>query len=762
MDLWSIELDNYDKNHNEKNETIFTLANGYRGLRGALEFSKLGNKGNFIAGVFDKAQGQVSEIVNCQDPLGLNIYIENEMVDIEKCVVEGFKRTLNMKKGVLITEFTVTTAKGRTLGIKSERFVSRNNVHRWASKYEVTAENFSGKLFIENYIQGGVTNSSWDVMNRTKHLKVTKCTDVNPGIALEANTLDKGTEIIECTRLMGENDQGSIFRKRRYCDFGQMVSEVYETIIKQGSTHTIYKYGVTYTSRDTEKNLYCTALEDIDDFIALGYEDEKGMHSCAWNKLWDNIDIEIQGDDKAQRGIRYNLFQLASSAYDGDGRVSIAAKALHGEGYKGHVFWDTEVFMLPFFIYEWPRAARSLLMYRYNTLKGARENAELSGYKGARFPWESADDGIETTPKWGIDYEGNWVRIWTGDEEFHIDSDIAFGIIEYYRATGDKEFLINYGMEMLLDTAKFWQSRVEYNKEKDRYEINSVIGPDEFHEHVNNNVFTNYLAKWNIEKALYYKEWLSKEDEHKLRLLCNSLCLSSKDFDEWKNIASKIYIPTNKEGTIIEQFEGYFNLKHIEIKEYDENSMPVWPKEVKLDRLGETQLIKQADVVQLMLMLPEEFSDEIKKVNYQYYEKRTMHKSSLSPSMYSILGLSVGDTSNAYKYFIKTVYTDLEDNQGNTDSGLHGASTGGSWQSVVFGFAGLSVLKDGTLKLKPWIPKHWKMLKFKLNWQRSKVTVSIYQNHFEIASDKEIKIEINNKIYETNKNSNLLIQQGKQ
>lgn len=757
MDLWSLELDDYNKSNNEKYGTIFALANGYRGLRGAVEFSKLGKRGNLIAGVFDKAQAQVTEIVNCQDPLGFNIYIENEIVDFEQCSVESFKRILDMEKGILISDFTITTVKGRTLNIKSERFVSKSNIHRWTSKYEIIAKNFSGKVFIENYIQGGVTNSSWDVMNRTKHLKVVKCSDINPGIALETETIDNSIGIIECTRLMGENSQGNIFRVRRYSDFGEMASEVYELMIKQGSPEIIYKFGVTYTSRDTENKLYCTALKEMDDFIVTGYEKEKEMHCCAWRAIWDHIDIGIQGDDKAQRGIRFNLFQLASSAYEGDNRISIAAKALHGEGYKGHVFWDTEVFMLPFFIYARPEVAKSLLMYRYNTLKGARENAELSGYKGARFPWESADDGKETTPKWGFDYEGNPVRIWTGDEEFHINSDIVFGIIEYFRATGDEDFLINYGIEILLDTAKFWQSRVEYNRDKDRYEINSVIGPDEFHEHVNNNVFTNYLAKWNIEKALYFKEWLKEMDDYKLRLLCNSLCINEKDFAIWKAIADKMYIPTSTDGTIIEQFEGYFNLKYLEITEHDENSMPVWPKKTKLDKLGETQLIKQADVVQLMLMLPEEFSDEIKKVNYEYYEQRTMHKSSLSPSMYSILGLAVGDTSNSYKYFMKTVYTDLEDNQGNTDFGLHGASTGGSWQSVIFGFAGLSVGKDGNLKLKPWIPEHWEKLDIKLNWQGCLLTVSIYQNHIELSAAKEITVEINSKSYNVAKNSKLLV-----
>lgn len=757
MKLWNIELNNYNRNENKKYETIFVLANGYRGLRGAVEFSTLGNRGNFLAGIFDKAKAQVSEIVNCQDPLGFNIYVDDELVDLEQCNVNNFKRTLNMKKAVLSTEIVITTPKGKKLQINSERYVSKNNVHRWAGKYEITPINFTGKVFLENYIDGSVTNNSDDVMNRTKHLNLAAAYDIKPGIALETETIDKAIGIIECSRLIGENNNGNFFRARRYKALGERISEVYEMFMAQESTEVIYKYGVTYTSRDTESNLYYTALKDINDFVREGYEEEKEKHCNEWAKVWEDIDIKIEGDNKAQIGIRFNLFQLASSAYEGDSKVSIAAKALHGEGYKGHVFWDTEVFMLPFFIYTRPEVARALLMYRYNTLKGARENARIGGYKGARFPWEAADDGTEVTPKWGFDYEGNAVRIWTGDEEFHINSDIAFGIVEYFRTTNDEDFLINYGAEILLDTAKFWQSRVEYNQEKDRYEINSVIGPDEFHEHVDNNVFTNYLAKWNIEKALYFKKWLQEKDQNKLKLLCNQLCISEKDFEMWEIIANNIYIPKSEDGTIIEQFEGYFNLKYISITEHDQNSMPVWPKDAKLDRLGEIQLLKQADVVQLMLMLPEEFSDEIKKANYEYYEQRTMHKSSLSPSMYSILGLSVGDTSNAYKYFMKTVYTDLEDNQGNTEFGLHGASTGGSWQSVVFGFAGLSVGKDGKLKLKPWIPAQWEKLSFNIIWQGSKIKICIFQNYIEIYSNKDNVIEVNSKVYKINKNSNLIV-----
>jgi kojibiose phosphorylase len=750
MTLWRVEQKEYLKTENRKFETLFTLANGYRGLRGALEFTKIGEKGNFIAGVFDKASAQVTEIVNAQDPLALNIYCDDELIDMEACEVLHFNRSLNMLEGVLYTETELKTIKGKIIKLKSERFVSRNNVHRWAAKYEIISVNFSGKIFIESVIDGTVTNSSLDPLNLSKHFNVRKTFDANPGIGLNTLTFDKKISIVEATRLVAENNFGNVFKSRKYSTLGEKVREVYSAVLTHGENCTVYKLGTSFTSRDTIQDLKLRSKTELDDFTIDGYEREKKSHKAVWQKIWQDIDIKIDGDNESQVGIRFNLYQLASTAYEGDERISIAAKGLHGEGYKGHVFWDTEIFMLPFFIYTRPQVARALLMYRYNTLEGARKNAETSGFKGARFPWEAADEGLEVTPKWGIDIDGTSVRIWTGDEEFHINSDIVFAIVEYYRATGDKDFLIKYGLEILLDTTKFWQSKVEYNEKEDRYEINRVIGPDEFHDHVNNNVFTNYLAKWSIKKTLELVDWIKEKYNVVFRNLCNKLSLNELDFNAWKTIEEKMYIPTSKDGKLIEQFEGYFNMSDIEITEFDENDMPVWP-DFKGLKYTETQLIKQPDVIQLMIMLGAEFRDDLKKENYEYYEKRTMHKSSLSPSVYSIMGLSVGDTTNAYKYFMKTISTDLKDNQGNTDFGIHSASTGGSWQTAIMGFGGLSVDKEEVLNIKPWIPEHWNEMNFNINWRDARIYVTIRQDKIIVKATASSKVRIYNNEYNLKK-----------
>lgn len=260
---------------------------------------------------------------------------------------------------------------------------------------------------------------------------------------------------------------------------------------KKEKSYEIVKLIVLVSSRENVEDIFKSSQNKLERAKELGVERLLSEHIEEYDKLWDVAKLEVIGDEVADRSLKFNVFHLLSMANPEDERVSLGAKGLHGEGYKGHVFWDTEIFMLPFYIYTNPKAARAMLMYRYNLLDAARENARKNEYKGAQFPWESADTGQEETPKWGYDYLGKPVRIWTGDIEYHISADIAFAVLEYVRATDDIEFLLNYGAEIVIETARFWASICKYNEEKDRYEINDVIGPDEFHEHCNNNAYTS-------------------------------------------------------------------------------------------------------------------------------------------------------------------------------------------------------------------------------------------------------------------------------
>jgi len=754
-DKWLIFQNEYNTEVNPRYETLFTLTNGYMGVRGTFEEGSEGERsGNFIAGIFDKSDAQVREIVNAQNWLRIKLYVEGEELSLDKCQLIEFKRILDMKKGILFRSMLIKDSKDRITRIEGYRFISRSDLHRSAIKLFVTPVNYSGVVGIESIIDGTVLNSADSPKHRVKHLKVADNSSLNKsGVYLETATIDDDIRIAtgSAVRLYHYEDKekNNIAKFKRFLPLGERSIEYFEFDGTENKTVVIDKFIITYTSRDVKKGLLKSTVEkELFAFAGEGIDKELQRHIEVYEELWSVADINIEGDEEADKALRFNIFHLMSSVNENDPMVSIAAKALHGEGYKGHVFWDTEIFMLPFFIYVHPKAAKTLLMYRYNMLDAARKNAALNGYKGAQYPWESADTGEEETPKWGFDYMGNPVRIWTGDLEHHITADIAFAVWEYFRATEDIEFMLNYGAEIIFETARFWVSRCEYVKELDRYEINNVIGPDEFHEHVDNNAYTNYLAKWNIKKGLELINMLKEKYPEHYHAISNKICLTNEEMEKWKEVEEKIYIPYDKDKKLIEQFEGYFDKKDYVIDKFDENNMPIWPEGVDITKLGDTQLIKQADVVMLMLLLGEEFDEETKRINYEYYEKRTMHKSSLGPSMYAIMGLKVGDHKNAYQSFMRSANVDLVDNQGNTKEGLHAASAGGTWQVAVFGFGGMEIDKEGALNINSWLPEKWDKLSYKVFWKGNLIEVIVTKQEVTVKKLKgkgNIKVKVKGK-----------------
>jgi kojibiose phosphorylase len=443
--------------------------------------------------------------------------------------------------------------------------------------------------------------------------------------------------------------------------------------------------------------------------------------TVAWRAKWNTCDCVVTGDVEATRALRFNIYHLLIAANENDPRANIGAKSMSGEGYKGHVFWDTEIFLLPFYIFTQPESAKALLKYRYNTLKGAIENAQANGFKGAQYAWESADTGSETTPKWTADGAN---RIWTGEEEIHVSACVAFGVLSYVTATGDQQFMRDFGAEILYQTSRFWVDRLEWNEGQGHFELTSVIGPDEFHEHVDNNTFTNWMAKWHLEQAARVFSELSAEGSSEHENLLERLKLNADEVGKWVEVAEEIYLPYDPSRKLIERFEGYFKLEDIPITEWDENHMPRYPEGHDHFSLNGSMLLKQPDVIMLNYLLPDEFIDAVKAANYAFYEKRTMHKSSLSPAIHSIMGIEVGDISSAHRYFERSAFVDLINNQGNTQDGMHIASAGGTWQSLVCGFGGFRV-KHGKMTFKPWLPKQWSDIRFSLKWQGNDVAVTI-------------------------------------
>ncbi len=724
---WIIEEKKSGKKTAGKYETVFALGNGYRSLRGQSPFAPSYIPGNFIAGIFDKSEAQVTELVNLPDPLPMQFFVDYEKVSTEGDGCSSSRRWLDMEKALLVTEINYSAENGSSVSISSERFVSRANVHEWTEKWTCMAKNFSHRMLVSIAIDGNIISSKHNPIEAAKHFDVENAASHElakglSALSMNVKTFEKGlwvTEAVCLSPATGSSALGLIRVRRGK----EKIEAVYELNLEEGIPVVFYRYGTTWSGRDketlgtSESEINAQALRGLNTFVSYGYENSKADHEAALRRFWDSSDIIIEGDERAQRGLRFNILQLYNCASDTDDTVSIGAKGLHGEGYRGHVFWDTETFMLPFFIFTQPKIARNLLSYRYNTIEGARENARKNTMRGSRFAWESADAGTETTPQWGVDYGGNRVRIWTGDIEVHINADITYAILKYLQITGDVYFLETRGFPLLLETALFWSDFVLFNEKEDRYEIRDVIGPDEFHEHVDNNTFTNYLVKWSLRKTLEYIVLYQKTNPFLIETALHNAGIAEADLEKWKLIEHKMYIPIKENSEIIEQFEGYSQLKDILVSEHDENGMPLWPKGVDVTKLGETTLLKQADVVMLFGMLGEEFTHDIKQKNYIYYEKRTMHKSSLSPSMYAMIGLSINRTDHAYDYFIKAIETDLSDNQGNTDSGLHAASAGGSWQVAVYGFGGLTVDRENRVHINPWLPPLWTSLSYSFAWR---------------------------------------------
>jgi kojibiose phosphorylase len=423
--------------------------------------------------------------------------------------------------------------------------------------------------------------------------------------------------------------------------------------------------------------------------------------------------VIIEGDTKAQLGIRYNIYQLRINASAHDSRYSIAAKGLTGFGYRGHIFHDTEIFMLPFFTYVMPEIARNLLLYRYHTLPAARRKAANNGYKGAQYAWESTLSGEEVTPPSIIHPEtGEVIPVLNGSLELHITASIAYAVWQYWRVTCDEGFMREYGAEILLNTAMFWASRAEKNITHNDYEITNVIGPDEWHEHVNNNAYTNYMARWNIHIGLETLDWLQTTAPEKAKELSQQLDLTKQELDHWRDVERHLCIPQDQETGLFEQFDGFFKLKHLDQSKY-KGRKDSYQAILGIQGVQEYQIVKQADVLMLLTVLDDQFDLKTKHVNWDYYYPITDHDygSSLTPALHVILACELGLTNEAYELFMKGALVDLENLRGNTPEGIHTACSGAVWQAAIFGFAGLRLNNGDYLTNAHW-PEGWARLAF--------------------------------------------------
>lgn len=733
---WLIWEKNWDKDLQQRQESLFTLGNGYLGSRGIYEEIPPGAcPGTFIAGVYDSTGAQVTELINAPNPIDFRIISDGEKLDPTSMDVVSHSRVLDISKGLLARKTIYSNNKKNKFNYQSLRFFSMRQKHIGAMQVCLTPMDSGANITVESAVDDGIRNKGIVTEGRKKHFHINEFNKFGPINYLCVKTFDKDILISYATILkMYFNYKTTTIPHR-----------VFHMHVKKGETVCFTRYFSIHTSwHISPKIVRSRAIKTLRVAANKSFEQLLKENTRAWSKKWNISDVQIGGDSSADLALRFNIYHLLIAGNDDDGMSSIGAKTLSGEGYRGHVFWDMEIFMLPFYIFTQPLLAKSLLLYRYKRLEQAKKIALDRGYKGALFPWESADSGEESTPSWHKDFDGRIIEIYTMLREHHISADIAFAVWHYYTVTNDHDFMINYGLEMLVETARFWMSRLEWNNHKKSYCIRDIIGPDEFHERVNDNAYTNVMAKWNINTAVSMIRIFKRKYPDAAKNLLKRLKHTNKEIHDMTQRASLIDNTAPGKKGIFEEFDGYFNKKYVRLKNIHKNIIPEAPIRIKVKDFNKTQFVKQADVLMFLYLLSGVYSTGIVKKNYEYYIKRTLHKSSLSPAIHAIMASRVGDNARAYKYFEKALYIDLQDFYGNTVNGIHAASLGGVWQSVINGFAGVQIINGKILSINPNLPQGWRSLKFTLKWNNIDLYISVYSKSVEVfyrsKNIKSIKI----------------------
>jgi kojibiose phosphorylase len=480
---------------------------------------------------------------------------------------------------------------------------------------------------------------------------------------------------------------------------------------RPGQTARLDRAVVLVTSRDLA-DPPAAAAKRLAGAGALGIRDLVQAHVEAWDRRWQAADVRVEGDPSAQRALRFAGYHLISAANPEDDRVSVGARGLTGEAYRGHVFWDTEIYMLPFYVHTDPPSARALLMYRYHTLDAARRKARVLGYRGALYAWESADTGDEVTPPTAVMPDGRVVPVLTGEQEQHISADVAYAVWQYWRATGDDAFMLAAGVDILVETARFWASRARIEGDG-RAHIRGVIGPDEYHENVDDNAYTNVMAGWNLDRAADAVGIVQRTREWPR--VGARLGLTEHEPDDWRRVAAALVTGFDPDTGLFEQFAGYFSLEDIDVTAHRRCATPI---DVCLgrERIQRSQVIKQADVVALSALLWDEWPRAVHEANFRYYEPRTAHGSSLSPAIYALVAARLGMGAMARDYFHQAGAIDLGNGMSHAAGGVHMAAQGGLWQAAVFGAAGVRSSEEG-LVLEPHLLAGWAEMGVPIQWR---------------------------------------------
>ena len=768
---WILREDCFDVEHLGKCEAVMSLGNGYLGLRSATEERYLGETRDLlINGTFNKFDpSAVTELPNAADMTAMEIRINQERFTLEQGTVDSYSRELNIKTAELKREMIWTSPKGHKVKLMFCRVVSLNRLHDFAIRVEITP--LSGDISVElkSGIDGRVTNTG------AQHF-----TDGDMRFYegryiqyVPKTTQSDITFVLNTTHCFWINGTAMEFPAQLNMDLRKVYGG-YHADVKKDETLRIEKYCNVYTTRDFDMqgkaaaDIQALSLGQLKELAGIGYGRLAADTAAEWEKqVWNKAPITIEGNAYDNFAIHFAQYHLRLMVPAHDNRMNIGAKGLSGEGYRGHCFWDTEIFLLPYYIFTQPEIARKLEEYRYLSLPGARRKAEHNGYQGAMFPWESAwlDDG-EVTPEYqGVDIvTGLLIKVWSGFIEQHITADVAFGVWQYYTITGDQDYMDRYGYELIFDTARFWASRLEDKNrqihervneqgvteftetvtEDGLYHICDVVGPDEYKEHKTDNAFTNYLAVWNMKKAAEYYELLKEENAELFRTLDEKLDLEHW-YKEWTQKADKVFLPIPNECNVLPQDSTYLTLKDIDLSKYmAQDFVGGIFRDYNLTQINQIQVSKQADVLVLFFLLEDLFPHEVKEATWAYYSARTTHDSSLSLCTHAVLAADMREKEEAYKLFKKSTEIDLGPVMTTSNAGIHTASFGGIWQGVVYGFGGLRML-GGKLRINPFLPDEWTKLTYTIIWHGQNLQVCVTHGNVTVrnlTATEKVKLEL--------------------
>lgn len=748
-DNWSIIEEGFDVQRVKASESLFSLGNGAMGQRANFEEQYSGSsfQGSYIAGVYYPDKTRVgwwkngypeyfAKVLNAPNWIGINIRIADETLDLFRCPeVRNYRRELNMREGWYERSFTAVLLNGAEVAVRVRRFLSMKRDELGCINFELRLLNQDADLVFEPYLDSGISNEDanwdekfWKTLETRAIGEMAFITSRTQKTAFHASTFMR-SQILRNGVLEEISPEEEIAAER--------VALKYQVPAKKGETVTLQKFGgyVTDMNHD-QKELVPAARAVLEAAVETGYERLLREQQEAWEKIWEMADIAIEGDVRAQQGIRFNIFQLNQTYSGEDARLNIGPKGFTGEKYGGSTYWDTEAYCIPFYLATKDAAvARNLLTYRYKHLDKAIANAEKLGFKGgaALYPMVTMN-GEECHNEWEITFE-----------EIHRNGAMVVAIKRYVDYTGDFEYVAEKGLEVMIAIARFWQQRVNYSSRRDRFVILGVTGPNEYENNVNNNWYTNYIAKWCLEYCLSSLDRVGREfPEDHLRILSRT-GLSAQETASWKEIAGKMYLPFSEELGVYLQQDNFLDKEIIPASELARDQRPI-NQHWSWDRILRSCYIKQADVLQGFYFFEDHFSREDLEKHFDFYEPLTVHESSLSPCVHSIQAAALGRMDQAYALYLRTSRLDLDDYNNEVEEGCHITSMAGTWMSIVEGFGGMRI-RDGRLSFNPRIPAGWTGFSFKVNFRDHilKVKVTATEMNFSLEGEQSLEIIVNDR-----------------